>query len=148
MWLLLIVLSKEDILQLHCVFTEAFKSITEFFNSLPSPLPTHNTLIIAIIRLLGAWLAEDSLSLTTELYQLLPRLLILCHNLLKEAQDQLNSSSHDNNPIKYLLPGLSHLMADDKPRSCVKNILSELLLDYMTILINISPTMRYIIPLY
>ena len=47
-------------------------------------------------------MAEDSLALSSEVYSLLPFLVKLC----KEEEDLL----------KFLLPGFSHLLAETKPR--------------------------------
>ena len=126
-------------LQLHSAFSEAFKSITEFLNTLSPPLPPHNSLIIAIVRVLGAWLAEESLALTTQLYQLLPTLLNMCEACLQLAQAETERGETEGagiveNPLKFLLPGLSHLVVDNAPRAIVKTILPQLLLQYMTVL--------------
>lgn len=145
------VMTEEEMLQLHSAFSEAFKSIADFLNSLPPPLPPNQPLILAAVRVLGAWLAEESLALTTELYQLLPRLLDMCKAHLQQdcAQGEggrggTEDGEHEDsigigvgerclkNPLKFLLPGLSHLMADDTPRSIVKTLLPQLLLEYMT----------------
>lgn len=136
-------LTEEDMLQLHSAFSEAFKSINEFLNSLSPPLPPHTPLILATVRVLGAWLAEESLTLTSELYQLLPKLLEMCRAHLQEGQAEGSSIEERclENPLKFLLPGLSHLMAEDTPRSIVKTHLPQLLLQYMTALYS-SPTMR------
>ena len=132
-----LVLTEEDMLQLHSAFSEAFKSITEFLTTLSPSIPADNPLIIAIVRVLGAWLAEESLALTSELYQLLPALLNMCEAHLQLAQEERErgekeSTSFIENPLKFLLPGLSHLMADDTPRAIVKTMLPQLLLQYMT----------------
>ena len=133
------VLTEEDMLQLHSAFSEAFKSITEFLNTISPSLSPDNPLIIAIVRVLGAWLAEESLALTTELYQLLPTLLNMCEAHLQLAQGERERGEKEgagfmDNPLKFLLPGLSHLVADDTPRAIVKTILPQLLLKYMTAL--------------
>ena len=133
------VLKEEDMLQLHSAFSEAFKSITEFLNTISPSLPPDNPLIIAIVRVLGAWLAEESLALTTELYQLLPTLLNMCEAHLQLAQGEREEREKEGsdfmeNPLKFLLPGLSHLVADDTPRAIVKTTLPQLLLQYMTAL--------------
>ena len=132
-------LTEEDLLQLHLAFSEAFKSITEFLNSLPAPLSDHdNPLILAFMRVLGAWLAEETLAVSSELYQLLPKLLELCAT-------QLQQSSGENrcleNPLRFLLPGLSHLVAETEARAAVKTSLPPVLLQFLTALY--SNSMRY-----
>lgn len=123
-------LTEEDVLQLHSAFSEAFKSITEFLNSLSPHLPPHTPLILATVRVLGAGLAEEALTLTSELYQLLPNLLEMCRAHLQEGQATIEKRCLEN-PLKFLLPGLSHLMAEHTPRSIVKTHLPPLLLQYM-----------------
>ena len=139
------VLTEEDILQLHSAFSEAFKSITNFLNSLPPPIPHHNPLITAIVRVLGAWLAEETLALTSELYLLLPKLLEMCQTHLNEGQGGSERGREEEkcleNPLKFLLPGLSHLMAEEGARAAVKAVLPSVLVAFMTALFDGS--MRY-----
>lgn len=121
------VLSEEDVLQLHSIFTETFKTTTEFLALLPSPLPPRDPIIIAIIRVLGAWLAEESLTFGSELYKVLPRLLELCQSLLSQQDEPV-----DMNPLVFLLPGLSHLVAEDTARNAVKNILPHVIIQFIS----------------
>ena len=131
-------MTEEDVLQLHSALTEAFKSTTHFLNSLPPPLPHGNPLVIAIIRVLGAWLAEETLALGPDLYTLLPKLLEMCQAHLSERQAGREGGGEEEdegcleNPIKFLLPGLSHLMAEEGARTAVKTVLPQLLVDFMT----------------
>ena len=92
--------------------------------------------IVLHIRVLGAWLAEESLVLSADVYELLPFLMKLCE-LSASSQpadgplcsSTLSStvSSSDWGPadgasskpdslLKFLLPGLCHLTAEDRPR--------------------------------
>ena len=120
-------------MQLHSAFSEAFTSTTHFLNSLSPPLPPHNPLLIAIVRVLGAWLAEETLTLSSELYQLLPRLLEMCQSHLKQGQGERGEEVERdlNNPLRFLLPGLSHLMAEEGAREAVKTVLPQLLVQFM-----------------
>ena len=133
-------MTEEDILQLHSAFTEAFKSTTDFLVSLPPPLPHHNPLVIAIVRVLGAWLAEETLAVSSKLYNLLPKLLEMCQSHLHENKGGVEKCLE--NPLMFLLPGLSHLVAEDTARAAVKTALPQLLVDFMTALYGTS--MRYI----
>jgi hypothetical protein len=128
--------TEEDILQLHSAFTEAFKSTTDFLVSLPPPLPHHNPLVIAIVRVLGAWLAEETLAISSKLYKLLPKLLEMCRSHLNENKGE--SERCLENPLRFLLPGLSHLVAEDTARAAVKTALPQLLVDFMTALYDSS----------
>ena len=154
---LLSVLTEEDMLQLHSSFTEAFTSIARFLSSHCAAPPIHNPLVLAAVRVLGSWLAEESLALTPELLnQLLPRLLHMCEAHLqhcrqqsapgeKKRQDEVGREELADSgegslqeqcmedPLKFLLPGLSHLVADDAPRAILMEArLPQLLLHYMT----------------
>ena len=85
----------------------------------------------AAVRVLGAWLSEESLALSEEVYKLLPFLLRLCGSSLSERPapqtGELDSdgvascvemdSSQEVDLLKFLLPGLCHLTAEDKPRA-------------------------------
>ena len=66
----------------------------------------------------------------------------MCKTELREAGESVDELGLEN-PLKFLLPGLSHLVADDKPRAIVKSCLPQLLLEYMTTLYTSLSTMRY-----
>lgn len=69
-------------------------------------------LLIACVRVVGAWLAEDSLSLSTDIYSCLPFLV-----LIAKLTDSSEAEREGKDLLKFLLPGLSHLAAEDKPRA-------------------------------
>lgn len=121
-------LSSEFLLQLHTVLNEAFSSILYLLNVVANQssegtsvfaVPAADTtklastameypIIAASVRVLGAWLAEDSLTLAEEVYKLLPFLLELASaSVPQEGNEDL---------LKFLLPGLCHMTADDKAR--------------------------------
>lgn len=114
-------ISEEGVLQLHTVLLEGqltvVKSLKSFEGQGFSDTVSHLNYLSSLIRFLGAWLAEDSLSLSDELYSLLPFLLNICleHDLLK-----------------FLLPGYSNLVTDSKPREIlIKNGLMEVLFHHV-----------------
>ena len=93
------------------------------------------SLTSAAVRVLGAWLAEETLALSSDVYHLLPYLLELCHHRLLTQQTE--------DLLKFLLPGLSHLTAEDKPRRVLlKADLQKLLLAYMQNLVPLHQTSR------
>ena len=111
--------STEVLLQLHSAILEAVTAIVHFLSGLQASRDRSQLLIadvhpvvVATVRVLGAWLAEESLELSTEVYGLLPFLLLLCDPSPRDrgcpVQDGL---------IKFILPGLCHLTADDVPRA-------------------------------
>ena len=117
-------ITEESLLQLHTTLMEGFAALINFFKTHqqilnePSQM-TQKDYLISAVRVLGAWLAEDSLSLNTEIYSLIPFFLRLCE---QEVMDVL----------KFLLPGFSHLVTDEKPRDILlKNGFLVVLLKYI-----------------
>ena len=138
-------LSQGDLSQLHTTLTEAFmcvihilQTVKESFSSEAASTAGESveSLTTAAVRVLGAWLAEETLALSNDVYHLLPFLLELCrHCLTQQAEDK--------DLLKFLLPGLSHLTAEDKPRKVLlKADLQKLLLAYMQHLVPLHQTSR------
>ena len=138
-------LSQGDLGQLHTTLTEAFtcvvqilQTVKEFSNKASSAGENVESLTTAAVRVLGAWLAEETLALSSDVYRLLPFLIELCHNRLKQGEDK--------DLLKFLLPGLSHLTADDKPRRVLlKADLQKLLLAYMQHLVPLQQSSRWVV---
>ena len=94
------------------------------------------SLTAAAVRVLGAWLAEETLALSSDVYHLLPFLVELCRTRLTQEDD-------DKDLLKFLVPGLSHLTADDKPRKILlKANFQKLLLSYMQRLVPVRQSSR------
>ena len=165
-----LVLDQEDLLQLHTTLTEALTSVVHFLHTLES-IGTFTSLshpvVVAAVRVLGAWLAEESLVLSEEVYKLLPFLLKLCgrgssmgrkaegrkagkeavgreavgREAGKEAEGRELENSED--VLKFLLPGLCHLTAEDKPRKVLlKADLQKTVLEYIQGLCSRRPLSR------
>ena len=103
-------INEETLLQLHTTLMECLsflvttlKTHEEVRKTFPSSSPPPVEHIVPSVRLLGAWLAEDSLSLSDGIYSLLPYLLCLCESV-------------KNDVLKFLLPGFSNLVTDSTPR--------------------------------
>jgi len=109
-------LSEEDLLRLHTSLTEALRWVLVALNQLEGCPVESTPLLLPCVRVLGAWLAEDSLSLSTEVYAILPSLLHLA-----KLTDTSEAEAGGCDLLKFLLPGLSHLSADDKPRRILMN---------------------------
>jgi len=124
------------ILQLHTVLNEAFASVILLLNAASSQIcgevggssskisASDHPIVAASLRVLGAWLAEETLMLTEGLYELLPF-------LLRYAS---GSSPHhvDEDLLKFLLPGLCHLSTEVKARQLLlRGGLVEVLGRYM-----------------
>ena len=87
-------------------------------------LSSEYPIITASVRVLGAWLAEDSLTLTSEVYSLLPFLMELCAASTPQREDE--------DILKFLLPGCCHMAADDKRRTVLeKTNFPKILASYM-----------------
>ncbi|NWI02276.1 NCDN protein, partial [Tichodroma muraria] len=79
--------------------------------------------IFASVRVLGAWMAEETSSLKQEICELLPFLVDYARKLFKEGspavslpQAELVSTTLPQDALRFLLPGFCHLTAEDRPR--------------------------------
>ena len=94
------VISEEDMVKLHQVLSRTLSIVVKFLeqcstvddiSTLPSPL------MVATVRVLGAWLAEDDLSLLPEMCKVLPFVLDLDHHCscqFKPSPDVQPSTEH------------------------------------------------------
>ncbi|GAB6026393.1 hypothetical protein CHUAL_012596 [Chamberlinius hualienensis] len=106
-------------IQLYGSITDAMKAVLGFFNVIGGKLDPAETenfsdleshFVQAAVRVLGAWLAEETMALREEVYQILPFLLRLCKN-------RLESKWCDIKCLEFVLPGMCHLVVEDLPRS-------------------------------
>ena len=135
------VLTDEDLLMLHTTLTETFTAILQFLDVLRRNCPSDPSLhlhpvTMATVRVIGAWLAEETLAITSELYALLPFLLIICQKATLAVPTSTTTTTitttttstslseghrcvlcdDGEDMMKFLLPGLHHLTADAAPR--------------------------------
>ncbi|XP_040280310.1 neurochondrin isoform X1 [Bufo bufo] len=130
------VLREEQKLQLLQVMQEACAAVIYYLHQ-KGWEKMEDPFVLASVRLLGAWLAEETSCFRPEVIQLLPFLVhymrtwfqrgVTCRNQLKEAsQMALLSSSWGavwpGDAIRFLLPALCHLSAEEAPR---KILISE-----------------------
>lgn len=130
----------EVLLKLHTVLTEALGSVvhllmvasqSERFEEIRASslrgvggFLDKYPIVTASVRVLGTCLAEDSLTLAAEVYKLLPFLMELCTSSVPQEEDR--------DILKFLLPGLCHMTADDKARPILLQAkLGDLLTAYM-----------------
>ncbi|XP_062576810.1 neurochondrin-like [Saccostrea cucullata] len=77
-----LLLDEKQILQLHSAMLGAFHSIIFFLKELSDENNAkgqyQNPVVIATVRVLGAWLAEETSALRSKTYEILPFLLHLC----------------------------------------------------------------------
>lgn len=135
----------EVLLKLHTILTEALTSVvylltaasrgvasmgvamTEGSTSQCDKLLQDYPIVAASVRVLGAWLAEDSLTLVGEVYRLLPFLLDLCATSAPAGEGE-----GGDDLLKFLLPGLCHMTVDDKARPVLlTNGLQRTVFQYM-----------------
>ncbi|NXD11463.1 NCDN protein, partial [Nothocercus nigrocapillus] len=116
--------------QLLRIMEEAFGAVIFYLRQV-SQEELHNPFIFASVRILGAWMAEETSSLKQEICELLPFLVHYARKLFEEGETAaslpqpdgtlhgLGSSEGARLPqdaLRFLLPGFCHLTAEDKPR--------------------------------
>merc|ERR1712071_228786 len=69
--------------------------------------------IVASIRILGAWLAEESSSMKEEVCNVLPYIISICSRLFQERQ---KGSTDVGDPLRFMLPAFCHLAAENASR--------------------------------
>lgn len=93
-----LLLDEKQILQLHSAMLGAFHSIIFFLKELSdenNPQGQYqNPVVIATVRVLGAWLAEETSALRTKTYEILPFLLQIC-KLQLEFSNELSSKEEN-----------------------------------------------------
>ncbi|XP_054856012.1 neurochondrin [Eublepharis macularius] len=120
-------LREEQKVQLVGILEEAFEAVVYYlrqagWEKLADPF------IFASVRVLGAWLAEETSSLKQEICDLLPFLLHYAKLQFEAGRqggsDLQNAGGGDGqapiwqgDALRFLLPGLSHLTAEDRPRA-------------------------------
>ncbi|XP_010182065.1 PREDICTED: neurochondrin, partial [Mesitornis unicolor] len=112
-------------MQLMRIMEEAFGAVIFYLRQVKQE-ELQDPFIFASIRILGAWMAEETSSLKQEICELLPFLVHYARRLFKEdspaaslPQPELVSthcSGFPQDALRFLLPGFCHLTAEDRPR--------------------------------
>ncbi|NXT60008.1 NCDN protein, partial [Chaetops frenatus] len=112
-------------MQLMRIMEEAFGAVIFYLRQVKQE-ELQDPFIFASVRVLGAWMAEETSSLKQEICELLPFLVDYARKLFKEGspavslpQAELASTEGSALPqdaLRFLLPGFCHLTAEDKPR--------------------------------
>ncbi|NWT08669.1 NCDN protein, partial [Vireo altiloquus] len=117
----------EDVqkMQLMRIMEEAFGAVMFYLRQVKQE-ELQDPFIFASVRVLGAWMAEETSSLKQEICELLPFLIDYARKLFKEGssaeglpQAELVSTEGSALPqdaLRFLLPGFCHLTAEDRPR--------------------------------
>ncbi|NXH14643.1 NCDN protein, partial [Bucco capensis] len=113
-------------MQLMRIMEEAFGAVIFYLRQVKQE-QLQDPFIFASVRILGAWMAEETASLKQEICQLLPFLVHYAKKLFQEGspaaslpQPELGSTEGSGLPqdaLRFLLPGFCHLTAEDRPRA-------------------------------
>nr|XP_027220396.1 neurochondrin homolog [Penaeus vannamei]XP_027220397.1 neurochondrin homolog [Penaeus vannamei]XP_027220399.1 neurochondrin homolog [Penaeus vannamei] len=137
--------------QLYAALKGAFNAVLIFlkasFDESFSENPKNHLFVCATIRVLGAWLAEETAANKEEVYATIPFIIKTCRynfdwnnkraalKSKKKSQSKISLKEDDENLpdiFRFLLPGLCHLTAEDKPRSLLLELeLENLLFEYL-----------------
>ncbi|XP_026719007.1 neurochondrin [Athene cunicularia] len=112
-------------MQLMRIMEEAFGAVIFYLRQVKEE-ELQDPFIFASVRVLGAWMAEETSSLKQEICELLPFLVHYAKKLFQEGsptaslpQPELISTEGSALPpdaLRFLLPGFCHLTAEDRPR--------------------------------
>ncbi|XP_074832279.1 neurochondrin [Carettochelys insculpta] len=123
-------LSEAQKLQLVRIMEEAFGAVIHYLKQVGEQ-KLKDPFIFASVRILSAWLAEETSSLKQEVCDLLPFLIHYSKALFQEENKARRLSQHavqlaglgspqgsacPRDALRFLLPGLCHLTAEDRPR--------------------------------
>lgn len=118
------VLCEYDMIKLHHIISRTLSTVIKFLEECSTTTENISSMLtpvtLATLRVLGAWLAEDDLTLLSEVCKVMPFVLdIALADYRRSRQLELKSSQHQPHVIQFLLPGLLHLTAEEKPRKAV-----------------------------
>ncbi|NWV43514.1 NCDN protein, partial [Grantiella picta] len=132
----------EDVqkMQLMRIMEEAFGAVIFYLREVKQE-ELQDPFIFASVRILGAWMAEETSSLKQEICDLLPFLVDYARKLFKEGSPAVNlpqaelvsteGSALPRDALRFLLPGFCHLTAEDRPRHIlISNGAPALLYEY------------------
>ncbi|NXF11462.1 NCDN protein, partial [Smithornis capensis] len=109
-------------MQLTRIMEEAFGAVIFYLRQVKQE-ELQDPFIFASVRVLGAWMAEETSSLKQEICELLPFLVSYARKLFKEGSPALSppqasteGSALPQDALRFLLPGFCHLTAEDRPR--------------------------------
>ncbi|NXI60061.1 NCDN protein, partial [Chloroceryle aenea] len=112
-------------MQLMRIMEEAFGAVIFYLKQVGQE-ELQDPFVFASVRVLGAWMAEETSSLKQEICELLPFLVRYAKKLFKESSPTAGlplpelviteGSALPQDALRFLLPGLCHLTAEDRPR--------------------------------
>ncbi|KAK3085973.1 hypothetical protein FSP39_011509 [Pinctada imbricata] len=129
-----LLLDDKQILQLHTAMLGAFNAVVGFLHESAesSPLDTSSAkmpepVVIATVRVLGAWLAEETSALKKEIYQILPYLILICK--IQILLSQVSTHTRERNKERKVQFDISEELDSCSLDSKCENIPSENLSD-------------------
>ncbi|NXN34512.1 NCDN protein, partial [Nycticryphes semicollaris] len=112
-------------IQLMRIMEEAFGAVIFYLRQVKQE-ELQDPFIFASVRVLGAWMAEETSSLKQEICELLPFLVCYAKKLFKEGSPTVSlpqpeevsteGSGLPQDALRFLLPGFCHLTAEERPR--------------------------------
>ncbi|KFV75037.1 Neurochondrin, partial [Dryobates pubescens] len=112
-------------MQLMRIMEEAFGAVIFYLKQVKQE-QLQDPFIFASVRILGAWMAEETSSFKQEICELLPFLVHYAKKLFKEGSPAASLPQPDvvstegsglpQDALRFLLPGFCHLTAEDRPR--------------------------------
>ena len=115
---------EDDMLKLHHILSRTLSAVMKFLEEYSSTTRDISSMltpvIVATLRVLGAWLVEDDLTLLDQVCKVLPVVLdIASADHYHNHQLELKSSQHHPHVLQFLLPGILHLTSEEKPRKVI-----------------------------
>ncbi|XP_014736776.1 PREDICTED: neurochondrin isoform X2 [Sturnus vulgaris] len=117
--------------QLMRIMEEAFGAVIFYLREVKQE-ELQDPFIFASVRVLGAWMAEETSSLKQEICELLPFLVDYARKLFKEGSPAVSlpqaelvsakGSALPQDALRFLLPGFCHLTAEDRPRDILISV--------------------------
>uniref|UniRef100_T1IIF7 Neurochondrin n=1 Tax=Strigamia maritima TaxID=126957 RepID=T1IIF7_STRMM len=118
--------------QLYTALTATMNGVLYFLTNESTGIDTLDDLsamekqvMFSCVRVIGAWLAEETSALREDVYAILPFIIQITVFDNSSEKDSLNI-------LRFLLPGMCHLTAEDKSRHILIGLkFHEILFDYM-----------------
>uniref|UniRef100_A0A8C4SNA7 Neurochondrin n=1 Tax=Erpetoichthys calabaricus TaxID=27687 RepID=A0A8C4SNA7_ERPCA len=129
-------LTLERCRQMILILEEAISAII-FYLMQVTTAQYHEPFIFASVRALCVWLAEETSSLKQEVCAVLPFLIDYSRTLFEEGKKKEKTKEGTASPfvgdvLRFLLPGLCHLTAEEAPRRILLSLnLSALIYEYI-----------------
>nr|XP_006818323.1 PREDICTED: neurochondrin-like [Saccoglossus kowalevskii] len=137
-------LTTKQITQLHSAMVGAFGAVVHYLTRMSEDKSNYTTpLVQASVRVLGAWLAEETSALKEDIYAIIPFLIDIGRESFYELKTRLSKDTAEDlghtsstgpllvDLLRFLLPSLCHFSAEDVPRNIlIENRTHELLGEY------------------